>query len=199
MSIAEHYTREYYLSVNNHDDTVSDIIVRAEPTSIGYAWAFEEVPVNGICVMPDDSVDFIEPQIIEALGLPDAVLPDVDVADYVVRAIDYRLHQLVIERDAIVVSRQRSIKAGVYPADQQAQDAPMAKTDPDYSAFPINTEGDLYHEGQFGLSKREYFAAMALQGLCASQGAWEEFSPQKLAREASRYADLLIAMLNEEV
>ena len=67
------------------------------------------------------------------------------------------------------------------------------KTHPKDSAFPV---GEITTPG---LSKREYFAAMALQGFCASQGAWEEFGPQKLAREASRYADLLIAALNEEV
>ena len=61
------------------------------------------------------------------------------------------------------------------------------KTHPKDSAFPvgINTPG---------LSKREYFAALAMQGFCSSQVA-----RRNLAREAVRYADLLIAALNEEV
>lgn len=46
-----------------------------------------------------------------------------------------------------------------------------------------------------GLSKREYFAAMAMQGLCACNGNWEH---KQQAEIAVYKADALIAELNRE-
>ena len=70
------------------------------------------------------------------------------------------------------------------------------KTNPEENAFPLYV--DCNQDWENGLSKREYIAAMALQGFCASQGAWEEFAPEKVAEESVRYADLLIKALNDE-
>lgn len=62
-------------------------------------------------------------------------------------------------------------------------------TNPDEQAFPAIAPND---EGWEGLTKREYFAAIALQGLLASG--------QKLlaAREAVEKADQLINELNKD-
>jgi hypothetical protein len=60
------------------------------------------------------------------------------------------------------------------------------------------TKGNCYD--QKGLSKREHFAALAMQGLL-SQPADQAFvyqnRPDAVAREAVNFADALIAALNE--
>ena len=59
-------------------------------------------------------------------------------------------------------------------------------------AYPIEAEKTYY----LGLTKRELFAAMAMQGLLSSNmnGGWEEFSWRSV-----KHADTLIAELNKEV
>lgn len=47
------------------------------------------------------------------------------------------------------------------------------------------------------LTKREYFAAMALQGLL-SESAYNSFNKHKYAIEAVRHADALIEELNKQ-
>ena len=51
-----------------------------------------------------------------------------------------------------------------------------------------------WHVQDSGLTKREYFAAMALQGLCA-QGGYG--SPETIATDAVGYADSLSAELEK--
>ena len=85
----------------------------------------------------------------------------------------------------------------------------MAKNTDGYSqAFPFSST-DYYDERPigsseyFGLTKREYFAAMALQGLLAAEtenynfGATET-GTRTAASEAVAHADALIAALNGE-
>ena len=48
-----------------------------------------------------------------------------------------------------------------------------------------------------GLTKRELFAAMAMQGFAACQGAFEEWSNEKHAACSVNVADALIAELNK--
>lgn len=48
-----------------------------------------------------------------------------------------------------------------------------------------------------GLTKREYLAAMAMQGLCACAIAGNHKHFKNLAEEAVLYADALIAELNK--
>jgi len=48
---------------------------------------------------------------------------------------------------------------------------------------------------QFGLTKREYFAAQAMSGIISS---YESVSAQQVAREAVACADALIAELAKE-
>lgn len=53
-------------------------------------------------------------------------------------------------------------------------------------------------DSQSGLTKREFFAAMAMQGLCANSvpGGHHEF--EFLTKEAVKYADSLITQLNKQ-
>ncbi len=63
-------------------------------------------------------------------------------------------------------------------------------TKPASSAFPQSEEQTL------GLTKREYFAAMALQGLLAGRMADSEVSAQEWSEWAVEYANELINALN---
>ena len=67
-------------------------------------------------------------------------------------------------------------------------------TKPNDSAFPH----DPYHaKPQHGLSKREYFAAMAMQAILTAKPANTPYAPANDAHWAVRYADALIAELEE--
>ena len=57
----------------------------------------------------------------------------------------------------------------------------------------IDPEGQFAPEYHTGLTKREYFAAMAMQGMLAEQ-YWT--SPENLARCSTEAADALINALN---
>ena len=48
-----------------------------------------------------------------------------------------------------------------------------------------------------GLTKREYFAAMAMQGLCANSIPGNHHKPEVLCKDAVEYADTLIKELNK--
>ena len=66
--------------------------------------------------------------------------------------------------------------------------------DPKDNAFPIiNAEGEVY-VCQGGLTKREYFAALAMQGLRAGT----DLNAALTAHEAVKQSDALIAALNVE-
>jgi hypothetical protein len=71
------------------------------------------------------------------------------------------------------------------------------KTHPMAGAFPLLVRGQGQHgnEINYGLTKREYFAAMALQGLASSPDPW---MPEAAAFKATAFADALIAELNKE-
>lgn len=51
--------------------------------------------------------------------------------------------------------------------------------------------------GEYGLSKREYFAALALQGLLSDSGETYPM-PKEISEWAVKYADALIDALNQE-
>lgn len=60
---------------------------------------------------------------------------------------------------------------------------------PDHSAFPL-------HEGAFpGLTKRELFAAMAMQGILSRSNTNWAMMELQLAEQSVRHADALIAEL----
>lgn len=54
--------------------------------------------------------------------------------------------------------------------------------------------GDIESHAHYGLTKRELFAAMAMQGLCANQHAWE-VPIEKVAEFSVQQADALLAEL----
>lgn len=75
----------------------------------------------------------------------------------------------------------------------------MSKIDPHASAFPVaGLRGfdriEAYPEP--GLAKREYFAALAMQGFAAYAGPLPE--PGELFKCAAAYADALLAELDKE-
>lgn len=54
------------------------------------------------------------------------------------------------------------------------------------------------YERQFGgLTKREYFAALAMQGLCANSIAGSHHIPEKLVADAICFADELLKQLEK--
>lgn len=67
-----------------------------------------------------------------------------------------------------------------------------------YSAFPVphfaRPDGDIAW-GEMGVNKRELFAAMAMQGLCAAEDQADPWQDDKLAAWAVRRADALLAEL----
>lgn len=69
-------------------------------------------------------------------------------------------------------------------------------TQKDELAFPMMVDGIPY----VGLEKREYFAAIALQGLMANSSFYESagMNPEQFARRAVQCADALINQLNED-
>ena len=79
----------------------------------------------------------------------------------------------------------------------------MAQTEANNAAFARpaylqENSGTLYY-AQEGLTKREYFAAIALQGLLASDTRPGEWNVEKtnITRTAVKFADKLIEELNK--
>lgn len=64
------------------------------------------------------------------------------------------------------------------------------------SAFPHSDQCDWIHTG---LTKREYFAAMAMQGIFANSIVGDHHSPAKLPKLAVEAADALLAELGKPV
>jgi len=69
-------------------------------------------------------------------------------------------------------------------------------TNPNDPAFLVKTVNADGTPRPCGLTKREYFAAMSMQGLNAHP---EDWSAENTARYAVEQADALIAALNKEV
>jgi len=63
-------------------------------------------------------------------------------------------------------------------------------TTPTHCAFPVPENGET-----LGLTKREYFAAVALQGLVATLN--RASNPEETSAEAVVFADALIGALNK--
>lgn len=70
-------------------------------------------------------------------------------------------------------------------------------------AFPFKNPNS-WDDGQKGLTKREYFAALAMQGIEASnpfettEGGNAPFNPKEIAERAVQLADALIQALNSK-
>lgn len=70
-------------------------------------------------------------------------------------------------------------------------------TNPNESAFPEVREQPQYNKHSYGLTKREYFASLAMQGLL-SNSDYTRLSQKVTAIYAVEMADALIKELNEE-
>jgi hypothetical protein len=76
-------------------------------------------------------------------------------------------------------------------------------TDPNHLAFPVfDSKGDVTSSDAAGLIKREYFTAMAMQGLLAGNYSYYNGNdnvpvPYMIADDAIKVADLTIKALNE--
>lgn len=75
------------------------------------------------------------------------------------------------------------------------------KTNPDDGAFSPHSRTEKYGENiaqtlPIGLTKREYFAAMAMQGSCASESGEWNYQNGEIAKLACARADALIDALN---
>jgi hypothetical protein len=68
------------------------------------------------------------------------------------------------------------------------------QTDGNDQAFPKHP----YSYSDSGLTKREYFAAMAMQGICANSSLAERSSYNSFAEWSVQQADALIEALNKE-
>ena len=73
----------------------------------------------------------------------------------------------------------------------------MSKTKPEDNAHPIAFDESQATKVEWGLTKREFFAAMAMQGLCASELV-RRTGAQQLAQFAVEQADALILELSKE-
>lgn len=73
----------------------------------------------------------------------------------------------------------------------------MPKTKPEDHAYPIDTEDGEWPLAN-GLTKREYFAAMAMQGLIAEEDRPARETSKGLASCAVDHADALINQLNRD-
>lgn len=64
-------------------------------------------------------------------------------------------------------------------------------------AHPTGKDEILYENATGGLTKREHFAAIAMQGLLGDADNTTDFSKKYLAQESVKYADALIEELNK--
>lgn len=64
------------------------------------------------------------------------------------------------------------------------------------SAFPVSIKDGPSTVTNLGLTKRELFAAMAMQGILANPNTYKQDDPDVLAVFAKGYADALITQLN---
>jgi hypothetical protein len=69
-------------------------------------------------------------------------------------------------------------------------------TNKEHYAFPVEVNKNYYYF-HAGLTKREYFAAMAMQGLLANSFRSPTSYIESNAEYAVNYADALIAELNK--
>lgn len=82
------------------------------------------------------------------------------------------------------------------PGDQDVSTIDLVRDNGRKPAYPeviAGTDGS-YSKG--GLTKREYFAAMAMQGLCANSIPGKHHDFAFLTGEAVRYADALLSELS---
>jgi len=71
-------------------------------------------------------------------------------------------------------------------------------TNPKESVHPDTKENPQFNHQHFGLTKREYFAAMAMQGYCGGEFTGQSGKPHEdMAEWSVEMADALIEALNK--
>lgn len=74
------------------------------------------------------------------------------------------------------------------------------KTNPNDTAYPSAAISNYEETNAVGgLTKREYFAAMAMQGILSNEGILIQEMMEINCSDAVKYADALIAELNRKV
>ena len=69
-------------------------------------------------------------------------------------------------------------------------------TEPVYPGQPLEASGEPIAEYYYGITKRELFAAMAMQGMIASESESEGlYRPETAATRAVKFADALLKEL----
>jgi hypothetical protein len=74
------------------------------------------------------------------------------------------------------------------------------KTYPNDTAHPVihqNQDGTIQYDVNFGLTKREYFVAMAMQGMLSADTGFDRITMDYIAESAVMQADIIIEKLNE--
>lgn len=71
-------------------------------------------------------------------------------------------------------------------------------SDPNEMAFPVMDVSAVPNgQVQLGLTKREYFAGLVMQGICSESSCRRALSASALARFSVEYADALISELSK--
>ncbi|WP_285011238.1 hypothetical protein [Pedobacter faecalis] len=70
--------------------------------------------------------------------------------------------------------------------------------DPVNPAPHVNQDGTVQYDANTGLTKREIFAAMAMQGILSDQTYLQPNQSEDIAERAVTLADALIKALNEK-
>ena len=73
----------------------------------------------------------------------------------------------------------------------------MSETNGNEFAYPIFDDAGLCHDNETGLTKREYFASMAMQGIAANPNLKKDGSPEWVSEWSVKYADELVKALNK--
>jgi hypothetical protein len=77
----------------------------------------------------------------------------------------------------------------------------MTETLPNEQAFPIPASHTVQYGSTrtvYGMTKREYFAAMVMQGITANMKLGEDSGYQTIAEWSVKQADALIEALNKQ-
>jgi hypothetical protein len=76
------------------------------------------------------------------------------------------------------------------------------QTDNGGPAFPVaptmNPDGSVWYHGKDGMTLRDYFAAAALQGICANLHCTPQVTFKEVSQRAYAQADAMLAARKEE-
>ena len=94
------------------------------------------------------------------------------------------------EQKELMEDEKKNVAIGASNANRPAFPSDFNYGDKDFLGAPV-----IVHRTSFGLTKREYFAAMAMQGLCASKDTDAFGEMESVAKQAVIAADELLKQL----